>query len=133
MLSVKPSSAGTWMTGYLYEGKATMIGVVFPLLLSACANIINNIETIKKREWLAVSTTLVAGIELSIVGVFLPVILYFCIGTAYLFGTRFHNLKKIWFPAFLAALPVVIFGLFILSSALTVFSGISGNIRKLSA
>ena len=125
MLCVKPSSAGTWMTGYLYEGKATMIAIVFPLLLSTCTNIMRTIRNSginSKREWLAVTIVLTAGIELSIVGIFLPVILYFCFGAAFLIGTKFQYFSKIILPAILSTVPVIICGIFVISPALTLFS-----------
>ena len=126
LLCVKASSAGTWITGYLYEGKAVMIAVVFPLLLAACAKIIRNADTVKTREWLSVAVVLTAGIELSIVGLFLPAILYFCMGAAFLIATKFRYFKRVWLPAVLSALPVIIYGFLSLLSSDPSFLALGG-------
>lgn len=136
MLSVKPSSAGTWMTGYLYEGKATMIAVVFPLLLASCANIIAGIEKNTARDWLSILVVLTAGIELSVVGIFLPGILYFCYGIAFLISDKFKSLKRIVVPVLISILPVMIFGILSYISANSLFfnlGGLSGNSNAVSA
>lgn len=121
MLAVKPSSAGTWMTGYLYEGKAVMIATVFPLLLGTCARLIRNAEKANIKEWLSIPILLLAGIELSAVGLYLPVILYFCFGVAFLFCTKFKYFNKVWKYVFISLLPVAIFGVLSLSAANTTY------------
>ena len=126
MMSVKPSSAGTWMTGYLYEGKATMLAVVFPLLMASCANIITSIDKNNFKDWLSIFLVLAAGIELSVVGIFLPGILYFCYGIAFLISTKFRHFKKIIIPVIFSILPVVIFGILSYISADTSFFSLGG-------
>ncbi len=127
LLCVKPSTAGTWMTGYLYEGKAIVIAVIFPLILAACSNLICNVEQLKGKEWLSLSVSLLAGIELSVIGINLPVILYFCYGLAFLIGTKFRFFKKIWLPAILSVLPVIVFVFIVAKDAFTLFSGVGAN------
>lgn len=119
MLAVKPSSAGTWMTGYLYEGKAVMIATVFPLLLGAGARLIRNAENANIKEWLSIPILLLAGIELSAVGLYLSVILYFCFGVAFLLCTKFKYFSKIWKYVLISLLPVAIFGVLSLTTANT--------------
>lgn len=108
-LAVKEASAGTWMTGYLWEGKAVLIAVVFPLMLSACITLYRKLETFRYREWITVFVLIIAGIELSIIGVFLPVILYFTFGASILICGGFRQFKRLWKPVLITALPVIIF------------------------
>ena len=108
-LATKEGSAGTWMTGYLWEGKAVLIAVIFPLLIASCLTLFRRIETLNNKEWLSLLILMLAGIALSIIGVFLPVILYFTLGLAILIGDKFRNFKKIWKPALITVIPVIIF------------------------
>lgn len=109
ILAVKECSAGTWMTGYLWEGKAVLIAVVFPLLLSSCLTLYRRIDRFAFREWLPVLAVMLAGVELSVIGVFLPVILYFSFGAAILIAGGFRSWKRLWKPVLVTVIPVAIF------------------------
>lgn len=111
ILSVKNSSAGIWMTGYLWNGKAMLPGFLFPMLLAECFGLMRSLEkgTLKGRSWLPVTLLLLAGVSLSVVGLNLPVILYFTFGASYLIFTGFRRLGQIWKGALCSVLPVAFF------------------------
>jgi len=132
LLCIKESSAGTWMTGYIWVGKAMLIAIVFPMLLATCGILYQRIDCFKSIEWLSVSIVLIAGICVSIVGIYLPVILYFTFGIAILIGTKFKYCARLWKPVLISSIPVVIF---IICSYLGVIQGssLANNAGLLSA
>ncbi|MDO5444279.1 MAG: DUF6077 domain-containing protein [Eubacteriales bacterium] len=130
LFCVKEGSAGTWMTGFLYEGKAILIGVMFPLLLGSCLKLLERIESFNYREWISIAVVLLAGVEVSVIGVIFPLVLYFSLGVAILIGTRFRYFRRVWIPAVLAAIPVVVFALFSFFSASSYFSTLGGISTK---
>ena len=108
----KVCSSGRWITSYIWQGKAMLMALIFPLLLIACANIIRNIHdnNNSSAEWLSVAVVLTAGISVSTVGLFLPLILFFSYGIAFLAVSGARSFRKIFVPALLSALPVIICG-----------------------
>lgn len=108
-LSMRGNSVGVWMTRFIWQGKSILPAVIFPMLYTACADLIRTIRQARFTDWFAVSCVLVAGVSVSIVGVFLPVILYFCLGIAFLIHDRFRSVKKIIVPAVLSAVPIAVF------------------------
>lgn len=126
LFCVKEGSSGMWMTGFLYEGKSILIGVMFPLLLGSCFTLLRKIEIISFREWLSIVVVLLASAEVSVIGIIFPLILYFSFGAAILVGTKFRYLREIWLPAVLAALPLVVFALLSYFSASDAFFDLGG-------
>ena len=108
IFSVKASSAGTWMTGYIWNGKSMLPGFIFPMILTSCFTLIRHIDNLKKREWLSITIILLAGMAFSIVGLNLPVILYFTFGIAFLISTKFRYMKKILPGAIISVTPVAV-------------------------
>lgn len=108
----KVNSAGRWITDYGWQGKSLLISLIFPLLLCACADVMKRTCDGEKvtSGWLPVSVALTAGIGVSQVGLFLPAILYFGYGMAFLISTRFRYVKSVLLPAILSLLPVLICG-----------------------
>ncbi len=111
LLARKVNSAGVWLVNYIWQGKAILIAVIFPMLLSSCSYLIKNIETIRPCEWVSVALVLTAGLFVSTVGLFLPLILFFSYGAAFLLFTKFKNFKKVIAPALLCVIPVLVTGI----------------------
>ena len=111
IFSVKQDSAGNWMTGYIWNGKAFLSAFILPMLLASCFMLMRRADDLQGREWLAVTTVLMAGIAVSIVGLNLPIILYFTFGLAFLIATGFRSFSKIWKGALLSALPVMVYAI----------------------
>ncbi len=109
ILSVKQSSAGIWMTGYIWNGKSLLPGYIFPLLLANCFVLMRRVETLQNREWISVTVVLLAGIAVSIVGLNLPVVLYFTLGLSFLIVNKFKYFGKIWKGALLSVAPAILF------------------------
>ena len=118
----KVCSTGYWLTGFIWQGKAMLMALIFPLLLASSAGIVKKLEdgVSVGREWWSVAVLLTAGISVSTVGLFLPAILFFTYGFAYLFSTRFQTFRKIILPAILVCLPVIICALISYFSIATV-------------
>lgn len=104
----KVCSAGVWLSQYIWQGKSLLSALVFPLLFASCSNLIKRINISKTIEWLSVFLVFSAGIGISTVGMFLPVILFFGIGTSFMFATQFRYFRSVWIPALLSMLPVII-------------------------
>ena len=126
LFCVKEGSSGTWMTGFLYEGKSILIGIIFPLLLGSCFILLKRLDCFQSREWLSIAVIFLAGVSVSVIGIIFPAILYFCFGIAIVLGTRFKNFKRIWLPALLSAVPVVVFALLSFFTAKSLFFCLGG-------
>lgn len=126
LLAVKEGTSGIWMTGFLYEGKSILVALVFPLLLSSCFMLLRRIDEFKEIEWLSVAMLLLAGVEVSVIGVIFPAILYFCLGIAILISKKFRCLSRVWLPALAAAIPAIVFALLSYYSAASVFFRMGG-------
>lgn len=109
ILSVKQSSAGIWMTGYIWNGKSMLPGFVFPLLTAECFFLMRKADELDGRSWVPMTLLMLSGISFSIVGLNLPIILYFTYGAAFLILTGFRSFRKIWKGALCSVIPVAVF------------------------
>ena len=109
IFSVKQDSAGNWITGYIWNGKAFLSAFIFPMLTVSCFTLMRQVETLKAKEWLSVIIVLLSGVSVSIVGLNLPIILYFTFGTAFLVITKFRTFSRIWKGAVISILPVLFY------------------------
>ena len=100
--------SGVWMTNYLWQGKALLPGLVFPLLLAACAELFERRDCFRNIEWLSALVALTAGAAASIVGIILGPVFYVVMGLSFVIAARFRNFGKIVVCAALAALPILI-------------------------
>ena len=108
LLDLKTNTNASWITHFLWQGKSMLPGMTFPMLFAGCRQIMQHIGSFKYREWLPVMLTLLAGVAVTIVGIFLMPILFFLIGLAYLLSTKFRNFKRIAPCAVVCVLPVVV-------------------------
>ena len=109
LLTTARTSLPIWITRHIWEGKSLLPAVIFPLATAACITLFKRIDELKPREWLSMTIVLVAGIALSIVGVFLPPILYFLLVLSYLLVDRFRHFRRILPGAALSVLPAAVY------------------------
>lgn len=106
--SLQMYSQNFWIAHFLSQGKSLLPGIVFPMLFSACGQIMQHIDRFKFREWISVMLVLLAGVAVSIVGIFLTPILYFMLGISFLLTTRFKHFGRIVPCAVVSVLPVLV-------------------------
>ena len=126
LLDLNQESSGQWIANKLWQGKSMLPSIVFSMLFAACGCIIQHIESFKKQEWISVCLLLLAGMSVSIVGIFLTPILYFLIGVSFLLVTKFRYFKRIAPCAIAAAVPTV------LTIGISYYNVVSENSRYFS-
>lgn len=112
----------TWTLRYPAEGKAILLSVIHPALIYSCARIVNcNKEKIHWTKWLMVSITLTAGIAVTVIGVFWPILCCITMGLPYLLIERRKDFWKLIPPLVVTCLPVILYAgitlLFIVNEA----------------
>jgi hypothetical protein len=105
-------SSASFLLLRIWQGKAVLVSIIFPILLANCIELIkNHIENNNKwkSNLVFISMILLAGVCTSVIGVYLTPLYYVIIGAPYLISIGLKKAKNILLPIILSLLPCGIF------------------------
>lgn len=94
----------------IWQGKAVLVCIIFPVLLANCIELILSNKQ-KKNFFLYNAVILLAGVCTSVIGVYLTPIYYFIIGVPYMISIGWKESKKLIIPTVLSLVPCGSFAL----------------------
>lgn len=101
-------SPACFMLLRIWQGKAVLVSIIFPILLGNCLEIIKD-EKFSKQYWIFNAMILLGGVCTTIIGVYLTPIYYMMIGIPFLLYIKWKEAKKIILPILLSLIPCLIF------------------------
>lgn len=97
-------STGCFLLLRIWQGKAVLVNIIFPMLLSNCIELMMRGGK-SRKYWIYNAFILLAGVTVSVVGVYLTLIYYVIIGLPYLFYIGWKKAKKLMGYIILSMLP----------------------------
>lgn len=95
----------------IWQGKAVLVSIIFPILFGNCLEIIKY-KKYDKQYWFYNAMILIGGVSTTIIGVYLTPIYYMMIGIPFLLFIKWNEAKRLLKPIILSLIPCALFAVY---------------------